>query len=54
MKMTKARLQKIINNKNNRQTQKRLSHIREKCFTNTKRNRQHMNLKNNTVKKWTI
>jgi hypothetical protein len=53
MKFTKARLQKIINNKNNVQTRK--------CFkktakllthTNTNRNRKQFNLKNNTLRNW--
>ena len=53
MKFTKARLQKIINNKNNVQTRK--------CFkktakllthTNTNRNRKQINLKNNTLRNW--
>ena len=42
--MTKARLQKIMNNKNKGQTRKCCTHNREKCLTNTKRNRKHMNL----------
>lgn len=52
--MTKARLQKIMNNKNKGQTRKCCTHNREKCLTNTKRNRKHMNLKNNTVKNWVL
>lgn len=52
MKFTKARLQKIINNKNTqtrkcfKSTKKVLTH------TNTNRNRKQINLKNNTLRNW--
>ena len=53
MKFTKARLQKIINNKNNVQTRKCFkSNKKVLTHTNTNRNRKQINLKNNTLRNW--
>jgi hypothetical protein len=53
MKLTKARLQKIINNSNKTQTRKRLKQNTVKLVhSNTNKNRKQINLKNNTIKNW--
>lgn len=53
MKITKARLQKIINNNNNNQTKKNFkSNTKLITHKNTNRNRIQFNVKNNTIKNW--
>jgi hypothetical protein len=53
MKLTKARLQKIINNKENKQTRKKVNnHIKVLNHTNTARNKKQFNLLNRTIKHW--
>ena len=53
MKFTKARLQKIINNKNNVQTRKCFKTTKKVLtHTNTNRNRKQFNLKNSTLRNW--
>jgi uncharacterized protein YkuJ len=52
MKLTKARLQKIINT-NNKQTRKKFKQNSKVLHhTNTSRNRKQFNLRNNTLKHW--
>ena len=52
MKLTKSRLQKIINN-NGRQTRKKYKKtFRILKHTNTARNKKEFNLKNNTLKQY--
>jgi hypothetical protein len=51
MKLTKFRLQKIINNKSGRQTRKKFKkHIKVLNHTNTARNKKQFNLHNRTIK----
>jgi hypothetical protein len=51
MKLTKARLQKVINNNNNKQTRKKFKkHIKLLNHTNTARNKKQFNLLNRTIK----
>jgi hypothetical protein len=53
MKLTKARLQKIINNKENKQTRKKFNkHIKVLTHSNTSRNRKQFNLLNKSIKHW--
>ena len=53
MKLTKARLQKIINNSNKSQTRKRFKrNIVKLVHLNTNKNRKNLNLKNITIKNW--
>ena len=53
MKFTKARLQKIINNKNNVQTRKSFNSTKKVLtHTNTNRNRKQFNIKNSTLRNW--
>jgi hypothetical protein len=53
MKLTKARLQKIINNSNKTQTRKRFKrNIVKLVHSNTNKNRKQINLKNTTIKNW--
>jgi hypothetical protein len=52
MKLTKARLQKIINT-NNKQTRKKFKkNVQLLHHTNTFRNKKQFNLRNNTLKNW--
>jgi hypothetical protein len=52
MKLTKARLQKIINN-NNKQTRKKFKkHIKTLNHTNTVNHRKQFNLLNRSIKNW--
>lgn len=52
MKLTKVRLQRIINN-NNKQTKKKLKrNIKVLTHTNTIRNKKQFNLLNRTIRKW--
>ncbi len=52
MKLTKSRLQKIINN-NGKQTRKKYKKtFRILKHTNTARNKKEFNLKNNTLKQY--
>ena len=51
MKLTKARLQKIITNTNNKQTRKKFKkNIKVLTHSNTTRNRKQFNLINRTIK----
>ena len=51
MKLTKVRLQKIINNKSGKQTKKKFKkNIKILNHTNTFRNRKQFNLHNRTIK----
>ena len=51
MKLTKVRLQKIINNKSGKQTKKKFKkNIKILNHTNTVRNRKQFNLHNRTIK----
>jgi hypothetical protein len=53
MKLTKARLQKIITNKNGKQTRKKFKkHIKVLTHSNTARNKQQFNLLNRTIRNW--
>jgi hypothetical protein len=52
MKFTKARLQKIIANINNKQTRKNNKNIKVLHHTNTIRNRKQFNLHNKTLKQF--
>ncbi len=53
MKLTKARFQKIINNKNGKQTKKKFKkHIKVLNHTNTFRNKKDFNLLNRTIRNW--
>jgi hypothetical protein len=52
MKLTKSRLQKIINN-NGKQTRKKYKNITKILkHTNTARHKKSFNLHNNTIKNW--
>jgi hypothetical protein len=53
MKLTKVRLQKIINNTNKQTRKKYKKHLKTLDHTNTCRNRKQFNLRNNTLKNWT-
>jgi hypothetical protein len=54
MKVTKYRLQKIINS-SGQQTKKRYKmRINKQLHTNTVRNKKQFNLRNNTLKNWSI
>jgi len=51
MKLTKARLQRVINTMNNKnQTRKKFKKTKILHHTNSRRNRKQFNLHNNTVK----
>ena len=51
MKLTKIRLQKIINNKTGKQTKKKFKkNVKVLNHTNTVRNRRQFNLHNRTIK----
>jgi hypothetical protein len=51
MKLTKVRLQKIINNKTGKQTKKKFKkNVKVLNHTNTVRNRRQFNLHNRTIK----
>jgi hypothetical protein len=52
MKFTKARLQKIITNINNKQTRKKNKNIKVLHHNHTFRNRKQFNLHNNTLKQY--
>ena len=53
MKLTKVRLQKIINNKSGKQTRKKFKkNIKVLNHTNTARNKKHFNLHNKTMSKY--
>lgn len=52
MKFTKARLQKIITNINNKQTRKKYKNIKVLQHNHSFRNRKQFNLHNNTLKKY--
>ena len=53
MKITKYRLQKIINNKNSKQTRKKFkSNKKILTHTNTVRNKRPFNLLNRSIKNW--
>jgi hypothetical protein len=53
MKLTKARLQKIINNKHGKQTRKKYKkNIKVLNHTNTVRNKKDFNLLNRTIRNW--
>ena len=51
MKLTKVRLQKIINNKSGKQTKKKFKkNVKVLNHTNTIRNKKQFNLHNRTIK----
>lgn len=51
MKLTKVRLQKIIGNKNGKQTRKRFKkNIKVLNHSNTVRNKKEFNLRNRTIR----
>ena len=50
MKLTKVRLQKIMNNKNKQSRKKFKKHIKLLNHTNTMRNKKQFNLHNTTLK----
>ncbi len=53
MKLTKARLQKILTNKNGKQTKKKYKrNIKLLNHTNTVRNKKEFNLLNRTIRNW--
>lgn len=54
MKLTKNRLQKTINS-TNKQTRKKIKqHIKMLDHTNTKRNLKKFNLRNKSIRDWSI
>ncbi len=54
MKLTKARLQKIITNKNGNQTKKKYKkNLKLLHHTNTVRNKKEFNLLNRSIRNWT-
>lgn len=51
MKLTKSRLQKIMNNKTGKQTRKKFKkHVKVLNHTNTVRNKKQFNLHNRSIK----